>query len=585
MKSRMEEAVRRYELLFSLPNSIIIVLATIALGLALGLTFKNPLLGIAIFSLPAYISAILSIIIGPRSLLTLKRGLGIAIVALTFQGCFYVAGWLTLKSLNPGFETYQTIVSGALFTSFSTSILFWFTVRYVKAFIPPTMAQGFNAALISKLLNLEPLAVIMILLLTQTIALIITYVGSLYINRSTFKPSEPDVLRLFNSFLHVWMAGDPRPLESELIKVSSPETVSVITVIFKSGNEVKGTFVTNDSHPGPFRNVGGSELPSLIARKLDEEIGGLTMPFHSTATHNQDPVSRSEAEKVVEATLRAAKEAIKLEKLYISPYICITDPDPQVCCQILGIPIFAVTWTSQRAQDLDVEVGRAIRQKVRSINFKDAMIIEAHNSYLPELKPLELTQTIVERAVKVLDVAKKRLVSSKLRAAFTCIKDPTFTKEKGFGEAGVRLALIEAYGETSLYVLIDGNNLEPRLRWKLKNELIKQGFNTCEIYTTDNHSIVALKPMKRGYKIIGEDIDHNLLISKISNAAKQLKERLVEVQVKVGNSEVKIRTIGEKSLEHLLEILGTGFDKARIALPTIYLSTAILSQIFTIFLI
>ncbi len=584
MEVKVERAVKSYELLFSLPSQEKLALTIAILGAVLGLATPQPTLGLILFSLPAYLSALLSVKINPGKVLTIKRSLGISAIALTLQGTLYLSVWLVAKSLTPDLEAYAIIVSGALFTSLSTSVLFWLTGSYMKATAPPVTAQSLTTILASHIFIFDPLIAIRLFLTVQVAALIITYSGALLINRAGLKAAGRKVFGLFKSFAYTWLADEPDMLENELLQVSSEEEVSVTTLLFKSQKGLEGVFITYTAHPGPFRNLGGSNLPSRLVQTLEGNLGGLALPFHSTATHRLDPASRLEAEKVVEAALRAAQKAVKLEEPYVSPYVCAEEQNLQVCCQLLGIPVFTVTWTSQGAEDLPVEVGEKLRQKSREKGFKDALVIEAHNMYLPEAQPTIHLEALTQAAYKSLSLAEKKAFKTRLKAAFASIKDPEFSKERGFGEAGIRLAVIEVSGRKHLYVLIDGNNLQPSLRWKLKDELLNTGFDTCEVYTTDTHSVVALKPMKRGYRAIGEEVDHNTLVSRIRDVAKSLRENLVEVEVEVGEAKVKIKTIGEKGLSQLLQALEECLRLAKITLPATYALTAVLSSILVFFL-
>lgn len=380
-------------------------------------------------------------------------------------------------------------------------------------------------------------------------------------------------LRLFKAFSDAWLLNDPSSLEAIFKQKGEVTRVQVTSLVFRSQRGVEGCFITFDAHPGPFKNVGGSNLPADISRAVELKLGGVCLAFHSTATHERDPVSREEAAKIVEAAVRASLKARLLTEPLCTQFARSTEAEPHIYCQVLGIPIISMTWRRQRAEDLPYILGIELKSELKKMGFTDALIIDAHNCHLPTEPPPKLNLNEVKlRVIRTVDNAVMRVMRGRIKAAFGSLPPPYEFEE--VGAAGIKLALISIGGLDSIYILIDANNLDPATHQAFLNKLLnreRRGFDFAEVYTTDTHSVVGLKATKGGYRAFGEGRKSEDIVSLICKKVDSLRRQLVEVEVEVGTEEVEVEVIGEHGLTSFLRQLRRGVSIVRGVLPLIYI--------------
>jgi putative membrane protein len=104
--------------------------------------------------------------------------------------------------------------------------------------------------------------------------------------------------------------------------------------------------------------------------------------------------------------------------------------------------------------------------------------------------------------------------------------DPTdWTPDDGIGPLGVRVAVVDVAGQTTAYVLVDGNNMEPGLRERIVEavhaEAARQtaatplradgapAVDAVEVLTTDTHIVNTVEADNR----VGEQLEDDRLVS------------------------------------------------------------------------
>jgi len=63
-----------------------------------------------------------------------------------------------------------------------------------------------------------------------------------------------------------------------------------------------------------------------------------------------------------------------------------------------------------------------------------------------------------------------------------------FPRQEGFGDLGVQVLVVNAGGQTTAYVLFDGNNMQTGAREEIRKRLLAR-VDECEVMTTDTHVV------------------------------------------------------------------------------------------------
>ncbi len=103
-------------------------------------------------------------------------------------------------------------------------------------------------------------------------------------------------------------------------------------------------------------------------------------------------------------------------------------------------------------------------------------------------------------------------------------RDAMYSREDGMGPLGIRVAVIEVFGQRTAYVLIDGNNMVMGLREAIIETL---PVDEAEVMTTDSH-VVNITSSRN---FIGMKIDHDELIDIVREIVNEAVVDLEPVEV------------------------------------------------------
>ena len=102
-----------------------------------------------------------------------------------------------------------------------------------------------------------------------------------------------DLLSLFIAHMN----EGSNSLESLFENMSETVETMVTFISFKGKNGIKSLFISPFVHPGPLGDLGGSNMPTILANKFDH----FTMVAHGPSTHDFNPVRTTEIDKIENA--------------------------------------------------------------------------------------------------------------------------------------------------------------------------------------------------------------------------------------------------------------------------------------------
>ncbi|NWF87366.1 DUF2070 family protein [Candidatus Bathyarchaeota archaeon] len=98
-------------------------------------------------------------------------------------------------------------------------------------------------------------------------------------------------ISLFKAFLLNWIVGLNEPFEEFLEELGESQDVEVLLIQFSS-SKPKAVIAVPSIHPGPFKNVGSSLLPSMLKAALEEKLGCTVCVPHGLFGHEFDLASQ-----------------------------------------------------------------------------------------------------------------------------------------------------------------------------------------------------------------------------------------------------------------------------------------------------
>ncbi len=385
--------------------------------------------------------------------------------------------------------------------------------------------------------------------------------------RSAFEMPSTSLLK---AFLASWAEGLNDPIEGILEDHGEESDVYTSILTFRRADgRVKAMIVIPSFHPGPFKDVGSSSIPFMIQSAIEREYGCLASVLHGLSGHDMDLTSRRQSERVVKAIL---------EPLSPSPLGSMASPRAQskvgeasAGSQIFGSCAFiTLTLAPKTTEDLSKEVGEKILVKAKERGLQDVMIVNAHNSIEGPLNSEGAIDDLVEAAVKSLDAALGlELKPVRVGAAKEILRE--YGVREGIGPGGIVVIVVEVGDQKVAYVTIDGNNMVPGLRDKILKALSEVNIDCGEVMTTDTHIVNGVVRAPRGYRPLGEVVDHNLLIGYVKRATLNALDNLELVEVEHGTAEIGgVKVVGAKQIEELSSIIERTVKRAKIAALTIF---------------
>ncbi len=389
-------------------------------------------------------------------------------------------------------------------------------------------------------------------------------------------------LFFLKAFLLNWIGGLNAPFENLLEKLGETKDVDVWLIKFSSSSTMS-FIVIPDIHPGPFKNVGSSLLPSMIKSSLEIRMGGLACVPHGLLGHELDLTSQIQNYKIIDQIIKHAN--IKTSETYATSLVKTSSGPATACCQIIGkAAFFSFTLAPKTTEDLSNEIGFHTQKEAEKYGFSQCPVVNAHNSIDGEV-PAETALSAMKTAAT--DCIKKAssLKPKSFEIGANSVKPKEFTLKDGMGQGGITVIVIKVGEHKTAYVTIDGNNMVSGLREKIISAIQTVGLDAAEIFTTDTHSVSALILDNRGYHPIGDAIDHERLISYIKKATISAISDLKPAKTATRKITIpNVKVIGANKLETLCLLVEKTIQKARKITVPIFTANGLVLMILSIIL-
>jgi len=381
-------------------------------------------------------------------------------------------------------------------------------------------------------------------------------------------------LSVFKAFLLNWIANLNEPFEKILEDLGETRDVKVDLIEFSS-KEPKALVVVPSVHPGPFKNVGSSLLPSMIKRSLEDALRCTVCVPHGLLGHEFDLASQLQSEKMIRNIVEGVHFGAFEDKA--SPFIKTSDGKATACCQIFGKTAFiAFTLAPKTTEDFPQELSTLVCRESEKLGLEHCIIVNAHNS-------IDGTLNVNDMLVSLGNVASSCLgkAFSLKRLPFEVGAATIFPKEfalkDGMGPGGITVIVVKVGKQKTAYVVIDGNNMVSGLREKILSALHIVGVDEGEVFTTDTHSVNAIVLNERGYHPIGEVMDQEKLITYITEATKNALRNMERVAAACRTITISnVRVIGESLLAKLCLLIDKALKRAKVTAIPIFATSGLL---------
>jgi putative membrane protein len=463
---------------------------------------------------------------------------------------------------------------------FLTQASFWYLPLHIL--IQPTISL---MAFISLKLNYtNPFYVFIVFIAISIVLLIGLYFSLQKVSNSVKSIVGIEGDSLFHAFVKEWFGGESNDLESHLDRLGEVTSLPVTIILFRKNDNknIKSILIVPSVHPGPFKNIGSSNLPYYLTTCLKEQFNCEVLVFHGPSTHAENLVSQRENEKVLSQIQNLITKDISFESS-ATPFVRVAGEGFQLGCQRFSdCTVLTATRSPKTMEDISLEVGLSLLDTIKRRFGVEATLIDAHNclnSDAPYIVPDSLLANQLkkdaEKAIEKFQIQK----NSRLRVGVHRIYPQDIGKEEGMGECGIAVLLFEVAGQKAAYVHCDSNNIQKGLREKILESIAE--IDEIEVMTSDTHTVNALAPSGSGYHPLGEITDHHTIIEYIREVVIKANENLEEVEVGVIKGTLEdVKVMGDTGFETLLEGVTNGANMAKRSLPLILGALYLFSAVF-----
>jgi putative membrane protein len=575
----MDSALKHYSSMFFLPSfrkSLLSLAAICVLGVGLSTFFLFPsvqglagclVLGVSLFLLTFVADfATTRLILKTDPIYLLRRSLALSLFCWLLWLLFIVVGVALAFTLNWllwvdlclfGYAAVVTLRATVFIATSSAATL----RKVVSALLSPIFCILVFFAFWTINSSSVLTHVLPFLVLSPVISCVAAYLFLSILDRLGRKTYLVPSLQLFRAFMLNWVVGLNAPIEKLFEKMGEDTDVEVTLLKFDS-SKPKAAVIVPLVHPGPFKNIGSSLLPSILKHEFEKEFGCETCVPLGILGHELDLASQTQNKKIVSKIIESAKFNASFD--LASPFVKVSEDAASASCQVFGNTVFlSFTLAPKTTEDLPQELGRVVGEEAKKYGLKCAVVVNTHNSINDIVDTEEYLAQLQTAASKCLQKVVALPTSPFLVGAATIFPEE-FSLKDGMGSGGITAVVVQVQKQKTVYVVIDGNNMVSGLREKVLAALASVGFDDSEVFTTDTHAVSAVVLGKRGYHPVGEAMDNDVLIRCICDVAKKAEATLEPSKAGCMRLVVpKVRVIGEARLQSMTLYVDKAIQKAK----------------------
>ena len=544
--------------------------------------------GIVVFGITSIMSGalnqqVISILHGIN--LKIKHSMFLSAISMTLLGIVIIVGCVISHIFHTDIFLNSMLFGCVLIYGFNT-LVFWttskvrFSIAAITGLIQPALILAMYTLITFLFIDTSFMGPAILQITIKALIAAIIFVMAIYafitIIASPFKKNlgigALDLLSLFIAHMN----EGSNSLEGLFENMSEAIDTIVTFVSFKTEKGIKALFISPSVHPGPLGDLGGSNMPTLLANKFDH----FTMVAHGPSTHDFNPIAVSEIDKV-ENSVKKGLEKVEYSS-DASRFVRYSSEKANVGVQFFnkGMVILS-TFAPEAADDIEFGVGLTMMAQSRNhCNVKDSVIVDCHNSFTPESGEVLPGNAEVFQLIDVIDSIDPD--QNKYDIKVGCYEDTMSSMDKhdGVGESGIKTMIVEVDNQRTAYILYDSNNMEKGFRQEIIDAVRDLGIDEIEVMTTDTHTVNTIS---RGYNPIG--VVKRPEIIKYTRLS--IQEALLDLEkVEVGTGTEKIRnlnTFGPKNSTELISTISSVVAVSKIIAPVLLITALLIVFIWLFF--
>ena len=235
--------------------------------------------------------------------LKIKHSMFLSALSMTILCLIILIGGIITRIIHVDIFLNSLLFGCVIIYGFNT-LVFWTTskVRFTKAFltglIQPVLILAMYILITFLVTDTSFIGPVILQITIKAIIAGVIFVLAIYafinVIASPFKKNLGiGVLDLLSLFIAHMNEGS-NSLEGLFENMSEAIDTVVTFISFKTERGIKALFISPSVHPGPLGDLGGSNMPTLLANKFNH----FTMVAHGPSTHDFNPIAVSEIDKI-----------------------------------------------------------------------------------------------------------------------------------------------------------------------------------------------------------------------------------------------------------------------------------------------
>ena len=546
------------------------------------------LYGILVFGLSSIMSGALNqqIISSVHGInLKLKHSMFLSALSMVILGIFIILGLIISHLFN--IDIYlNSMLFGCVIIYGVNTLVFWatskvrFSVAAITGFIQPLLVLAMYLLITFIFSDTSFIGPVILQVGLKALIASIIFVLAIYafitIIASPFKKNLGiGVLDLLSLFIAHMNEGS-NSLEGLFENMSEAIDTVVTFVSFKTEKGIKALFISPSVHPGPLGELGGSNMPTILANKFDH----FTMVAHGPSTHDFNPIAVKEIDKI-EDTVKKGLEKVEYSP-YASKFVRYNAKKANIGVQFFneGMVILS-TFAPEAVDDIEFGVGLTMMAQSRSkCNVEDSIIVDCHNSFEPESGEVLPGNAEVFHIIEVIDKINPDQTKDFIKIGCNEHPMPTLGKQEGIGYSALKTMVLEVGNQRTAYVLFDSNNMEIGFRQEIIDAVSDLDIDEIEVMTTDTHTVNTLS---RGYNPVGI-AKREEIIEYVKESINESIDDLEKVEVGTGTEKIKnLNTFGPKNSTELISTISSVVAVSKIIAPVLLITALFIVFIWIFF--
>ena len=515
----------------------------------------------------------------------IKHSMFLSCISMFILGVFIILGCIISRIINIDIFINSALFGCVIIYGFNT-LVFWatskvrFTAAAITGFIQPILILAMYVLISFLFVDTSFMGPVLLQVMLKALIASIIFVLAIYafitIIASPFKKNLGiGVLDLLSLFIAHMNEGS-NSLEGLFENMSEAIDTIVTFVSFKTENGIKALFISPSVHPGPLGDLGGSNMPTLLANKFDH----FTMVAHGPSTHDFNPIAVSEIDKVEDAIKNGLAKVEYSQDA--SRFVRYNSEKANIGVQFFNEGMVILSTFAPEAVD-DIEFGVGLTMMAQSRNkchVKDSIIVDCHNSFTPESGEVLPGNAEVFQLIDVIDKIDPDQTKHEIKVGCHANNLNDMDKQEGIGESGLKIIVIEVDNQRTAYVLFDSNNMERGFRQEIMDAVSDLEIDEIEVMTTDTHTVNTLS---RGYNPVGIS-KREELIEHVKISIKEAIEDLEKVEVGTGTEKIRnLNTFGPKNSTELISTISSVVAVSKIIAPVLLITALLIVFIWIFF--